>query len=387
MKIINFTDKNNIVETFQYKNQKIEVKTEAQHVQINISDNNIDIFNEVVREVLSIKDVLYTDIIIKSENCYWQYIKNMNNINFIYNKEWETIKEIMDIIIPYFDVNVNKINIFMNLDRDISSIVGINNKQIELFKVNNENIAIEYKNFKGVIQDRNEYEEYYDNAFNIKNKKNEHNHLISIYEEKIVTFNKEIDDMFNRIKKGIKHILMNNLSKDISEYTYEAFKILAMEQIITTEIPFDKITEFHSKNLLKEEVLIATFKNIANAPFEIEEITVTPKSFAVKMNETDITSEKIWNIFNTLKSLVSGEHINIKLNDETSITRMDGEIIICKKEITEEDIKKALWYSDERWGIPVIINDKVEIFESNVKIIGKITKKLEKIINKINEEN
>ncbi len=94
---------------------------------------------------------------------------------------------------------------------------------------------------------------------------------------------------------------MNNLSKDISEYTYEAFKILAMEQIITTEIPFDKITEFHSKNLLKEEVLIATFKNIANAPFEIEEITVTPKSFAVKMNEIDITSEKIWNIFNTLK--------------------------------------------------------------------------------------
>lgn len=217
MKIINFTDINNTTETFQYKNQKIEVKTEAQHVQINISDNNIDIFNEVVREVLSIKDVLYTDIIIKSENCYWQYIKNMNTINFIYNKEWETIKEIMDIIIPYFDVNVNKINIFMNLDKDISSIVGINNKQIELFKVNNENVAIEYKNFKGVIQDKNEYEEYYDNVFNIKNKKNEHNHLISIYEEKIVTFNKEIDDMFNRIKKGIKHILMNNLSEDISK--------------------------------------------------------------------------------------------------------------------------------------------------------------------------
>ena len=99
MKIINFTDKNNTTETFQYKNQKIEVKTEAQHVQINISDNNIDIFNDVVREVLSIKNVLYTDIIIKSENCYWQYIKNMNTINFIYNKEWETIKEIMDIII------------------------------------------------------------------------------------------------------------------------------------------------------------------------------------------------------------------------------------------------------------------------------------------------
>lgn len=217
MKIINFTDINNTTETFQYKNQKIEVKTEAQHVQINISDNNIDIFNEVVREVLSIKDVLYTDIIIKSENCYWQYIKNMNTINFIYNKEWETIKEIMDIIIPYFDVNVNKINIFMNLDKDISSIVGINNKQIELFKVNNENVAIEYKNFKGVIQDKNEYEEYYDNVFNIKNKKNEHNHLISIYEEKIVTFNKEIDDMFNRIKKGIKQILMNNLPKDISK--------------------------------------------------------------------------------------------------------------------------------------------------------------------------
>lgn len=217
MKIINFTDKNNIVETFQYKNQKIEVKTEAQHVQINISDNNIDIFNEVVREVLSIKDVLYTNIKIKSENCYWEYNKDMNNINFIYSKEWETIKEIMDIIIPYFDVNVNKINIFMNLDRDISSIVGINNKQIELFKVNNENIAIEYKNFKGVIQDRNEYEEYYDNAFNIKNKKKEYKHLISIYEEKIVTFNKEIDDMFNRIKKGIKQILMNNLPKDISK--------------------------------------------------------------------------------------------------------------------------------------------------------------------------
>lgn len=217
MKIINFTDKNNIVETFQYKNQKIEVKTEAQHVQINISDNNIDIFNEVVREVLSIKDVLYTNIKIKSENCYWEYNKDMNNINFIYSKEWETIKEIMDIIIPYFDVNVNKINIFMNLDRDISSIVGINNKQIELFKVNNENIAIEYKNFKGVIQDRNEYEEYYDNVFNIKNKKKEYKHLISIYEEKIVTFNKEIDDMFNRIKKGIKQILMNNLPKDISK--------------------------------------------------------------------------------------------------------------------------------------------------------------------------
>lgn len=217
MKIINFTDINNTTETFQYKNQKIEVKTEAQHVQINISDNNIDIFNEVVREVLSIKDVLYTDIKIKSENCYWEYIKNMNNINFIYNKEWETIKEIMDIIIPYFDVDVNKINIFMNLDRDISSIVGINNKQIELFKVNNENIAIEYKNFKGVIQDRNEYEEYYDNAFNIKNKKREYKHLISIYEEKIVTFNKEIDDMFNRIKKGIKQILMNNLPEDISK--------------------------------------------------------------------------------------------------------------------------------------------------------------------------
>lgn len=217
MKIINFTDKNNIVETFQYKNQKIEVKTEAQHVQINISDNNIDIFNEVVREVLSIKDVLYTNIKIKSENCYWEYNKDMNNINFIYSKEWETIKEIMDIIIPYFDVNVNKINIFMNLDRDISSIVGINNKQIELFKVNNENIAIEYKNFKGVIQDRNEYEEYYDNVFNIKNKKKEYKHLISIYEEKIVTFNKEIDDMFNRIKKGIKQILMNNLPKYISK--------------------------------------------------------------------------------------------------------------------------------------------------------------------------
>nr|DAS55403.1 MAG TPA: hypothetical protein [Caudoviricetes sp.] len=217
MKIINFTDINNTTETFQYKNQKIEVKTEAQHVQINISDNNIDIFNEVVREVLSIKDVLYTNIKIKSENCYWEYNKDMNNINFIYSKEWETIKEIMDIIIPYFDVNVNKINIFMNLDRDISSIVGINNKQIELFKVNNENIAIEYKNFKGVIQDRNEYEEYYDNVFNIKNKKKEYKHLISIYEEKIATFNKEIDDMFNRIKKGIKQILMNNLPKDISK--------------------------------------------------------------------------------------------------------------------------------------------------------------------------
>lgn len=217
MKIINFTDKNNIVETFQYKNQKIEVKTEAQHVQINISDNNIDIFNEVVREVLSIKDVLYTDIKIKSENCYWEYIKDMNTINFIYNKEWETLKEIMDIIIPYFNIDVNKINIFMNLDRDISSIVGINNKKITVFKTENENVAIYYKNLKGVIKDRNEYEEYYDNAFNIKNKKNEHNHLISIYEEKIVTFNKEIDDMFNRIKKGIKHILMNNLSKDISK--------------------------------------------------------------------------------------------------------------------------------------------------------------------------
>lgn len=162
---------------------------------------------------------------------------------------------------------------------------------------------------------------------------------------------------------------MNNLPEDISEYTYEDFKILAMEQIIKTEIPFDKITEFHSKNLLKEEVLIATFNNIANAPFNIEEITVTPKSFAVKMNETDITSEKIWNIFNTLKGLISGEHIHIKLNDETSITRMDGEIIIYKKEITEEDIKKALCYSDERWGIPVAINNKVKIFESNVKII------------------
>lgn len=381
-------NKNNTTETFQYKNQKIEVKTEAQHVQINISDNNIDIFNEVVHEVvLSIKDLLYTDIKIKSENCYWEYNKNMNNINFIYSKEWETIKEIMDIIIPYFDVNVNKINIFMNLDRDISAIVGINNKQITLFKANNENVAIDYKNFKGVIQDKNEYEEYYDNTFNIKNKKKEHKHLISIYEEKIVTFNKEIDDMFNRIKKGIKKILMNNLSKDISKYTYEDFKILSMEQIIKTGIPFDKITEFHSKNLLKEEVLITTFKSITNAPFNIEEITLTPNSFAVKMNEKDITSEKIWNIFNTLKSLVSGEHIHIKLNNETSITRMDGAIIICKKEITEEDIKKALWYSDERWGIPVTINDKVEIFESNVKIIGKITKKLEKIINEINAEN
>lgn len=387
MKIINFTDKNNATETFQYKNQKIDVKTEAQHVQINISDNNIDIFNEVVREVLSIKDVLYTDIIIKSENCYWEYIKDMNTINFIYNKEWETLKEIMDIIIPYFNIDVNKINIFMNLDKDISSIVGINNKQIELFKVNNENVTIEYKNFKGVIQDRNEYEEYYDNAFNIKNKKKEYKHLISIYEEKIVTFNEELDNMSDRIKKGIKHILMNNLPKDISKYTYEDFKILTMEQIIKTEIPFDKITEFHSKNLLKEEVLIATFKNIANAPFEIEEITVTPKSFAVKINEKNITAEKIWNIFNSLKSLVSGEHIHIKLNDETSITRMDGEIIICKKEITEEDIKKALWYSDERWGIPVIINDKVEIFESNIKIIGKISKKLEQIITDINEKN
>lgn len=381
-------NKNNTTETFQYKTQKIEVKTEAQHVQINISDNNIDIFNEVVHEVvLSIKDLLYTDIKIKSENCYWEYNKNMNNINFIYSKEWETIKEIMDIIIPYFDVNVNKINIFMNLDRDISAIVGINNKQITLFKANNENVAIDYKNFKGVIQDKNEYEEYYDNTFNIKNKKKEHKHLISIYEEKIVTFNKEIDDMFNRIKKGIKKILMNNLSKDISKYTYEDFKILSMEQIIKTGIPFDKITEFHSKNLLKEEVLITTFKSITNAPFNIEEITLTPNSFAVKMNEKDITSEKIWNIFNTLKSLVSGEHIHIKLNNETSITRMDGAIIICKKEITEEDIKKALWYSDERWGIPVTINDKVEIFESNVKIIGKITKKLEKIINEINAEN
>lgn len=381
-------NKNNTTETFQYKTQKIEVKTEAQHVQINISDNNIDIFNEVVHEVvLSIKDLLYTDIKIKSENCYWEYNKNMNNINFIYSKEWETIKEIMDIIIPYFDVNVNKINIFMNLDRDISAIVGINNKQITLFKANNENVAIDYKNFKGVIQDKNEYEEYYDNTFNIKNKKKEHKHLISIYEEKIVTFNKEIDDMFNRIKKGIKKILMNNLSKDISKYTYEDFKILSMEQIIKTGIPFDKITKFHSKNLLKEEVLITTFKSITNAPFNIEEITLTPNSFAVKMNEKDITSEKIWNIFNTLKSLVSGEHIHIKLNNETSITRMDGAIIICKKEITEEDIKKALWYSDERWGIPVTINDKVEIFESNVKIIGKITKKLEKIINEINAEN
>lgn len=323
MKIINFTDINNTTETFQYKNQKIEVKTEAQHVQINISGNNINIFNEAVFEaVLSIKEMLYTDIKIKSENCYWEYIKDMNTINFIYNKEWETLKEIMDIIIPYFNIDVNKINIFMNLDRDISATVGINNKEITVFKTDNENVAIYYKNLKGVIKDRNEYEEYYDNAFNIKNKKREYKHLISIYEEKIVTFNKEIDDMFNRIKKGIKHILINNLPEDISEYTYETFKILAMEQIITTEIPFDKITEFHSKNLLKEEVLIATFKNIANAPFEIEEITVTPKSFAVKMNETDITSEKIWNIFNTLKSLVSGEHINIKLNDETSITSM-----------------------------------------------------------------
>lgn len=387
MKKINL-NKKNTTETFQYKNQKIEVKTEAQHVQINISDNNIDIFNEVVHEVvLSIKDLLYTDIKIKSENCYWEYNKDMNNINFIYNKEWETIKEIMDIITPYFNINVNKINIFMNLDRDISATIGIDNKEITLFKANNENVTINYKNFKGVIQDKNEYEEYYDNTFNIKNKKKEHKHLISIYEEKIVTFNKEIDDMFNRIKKGIKKILMNNLPKDISKYTYNDFKILVMEQIIKTEIPFDKITEFHYKNLLKEEVLITTFKNIENAPFDIEEITLTPNSFAVKMNEKDITSEKIWDIFNTLKSLVSGEHIHIKLNNETSITRMDGAIIICKKEITEEDIKKALWYSDERWGIPVTINDKVEIFESNVKIIGKITKKLEKIINEINAEN
>lgn len=387
MQIINL-NKNNTTETFQYKNQKIEVKTEAQHVQINISDNNIDIFNEVVHEVvLSIKDLLYTDIKIKSENCYWEYNKDMNNINFIYNKEWETIKEIMDIITPYFNINVNKINIFMNLDRDISATIGIDNKEITLFKANNENVTINYKNFKGVIQDKNEYEEYYDNTFNIKNKKKEHKYLISIYEEKIVTFNKEINDMFNRIKKGIKNILINNLSEDISKYTYEDFKILSMEQIIKTEIPFDKITEFHYKNLLKEEVLITTFKNITDTPFDIEEITLTPNSFAVKINEKDITSEKIWNIFNTLKSLVSGEHIHIKLNDETSITRMDGEIIICKKEITGEDIKKALWYSDERWGIPVTINDKVEIFESNVKIIGKIPKKLEKIINKINEEN
>lgn len=387
MKKINL-NKKNTTETFQYKNQKIEVKTEAQHVQINISDNNIDIFNEVVHEVvLSIKDLLYTDIKIKSENCYWEYNKDMNNINFIYNKEWETIKEIMDIITPYFNINVNKINIFMNLDRDISATIGIDNKEITLFKANNENVTINYKNFKGVIQDKNEYEEYYDNTFNIKNKKKEHKYLISIYEEKIVTFNKEINDMFNRIKKGIKNILINNLSEDISKYTYEDFKILSMEQIIKTEIPFDKITEFHYKNLLKEEVLITTFKNITDTPFDIEEITLTPNSFAVKINEKDITSEKIWNIFNTLKSLVSGEHIHIKLNDETSITRMDGEIIICKKEITGEDIKKALWYSDERWGIPVTINDKVEIFESNVKIIGKIPKKLEKIINKINEEN
>lgn len=106
----------------------------------------------------------------------------------------------------------------MNLDRDISATVSIENKQITLFKANNENVAIDYKNFKGVIQDKNEYEEYYDNAFNIKiRKRKEYKHLISIYEEKIVTFNKEIDDMFNRIKKGIKQILMNNLPKDISK--------------------------------------------------------------------------------------------------------------------------------------------------------------------------
>ena len=179
---------------------------------------------------------------------------------------------------------------------------------------------------------------------------------LDLIEEK---YNKLLEDLANpEIVSNIKK--MTELSKEVSD----------IEKVVKSYKEY--------KNLLKEEVLITTFKNIANAPFDIEEITLTPNSFAVKMNEKEITSEKIWNIFNTLKSLVSGEHIHIKLNNETSITRMDGEIIICKKEITEEDIKKALWYSDERWGIPVIINDKVEIFESNVKIIGKIPKKLKK---------
>ena len=338
------------------KNKNITIKT------TDISEFNKAVIDNI--QLFSQKN----DFTIKSDNCYLEFNKHMNNINVICNIEPENITEILFFAKPYFDIDVNKINIYINLDRENNAKINIVDKKIILFHMNNDKISIKYNDFGDVIYDNTEYRNYSDKSFNIKNKGKIEN-LLNIYYEEPKILNRELNLLLSKITDGIRHILKENLPEKIDDYTYEDFIIANIISPIIKDIEFFKITKFHYDNILKEKVFRMRFEDIKKSPVKgIDNIITTPNSFAVQMKECkNITSEKIWEIFNTFKLYVSGEHLYINFNDDTSIVRMDGEIHIKLKKITEEDKQMALLNSDDVWGIPVVLNDKFIAFEGKIK--------------------
>ena len=338
------------------KNKNITIKT------TNISEFNKAVMNNI--QLFSQKN----DFTVKSDNCYLEFNKDMNNINVICNIEPENITEILSFTKPYFDINVNKINIYINLDREHNAKMNIVDKKIILFHMNNDKISIKYNDFGDVIYDNMEYRNYSDKSFNIKNKGKIEN-LLNIYHEEPKILNRELNLLMSKITDGIRHILTENLPDKLDNYTYEDFIIVNIISPVIKDIEFFKITKFHYDNILKEKVFKMRFEEIKKSPVKgIDNIVTTPNSFAIQMKECkNITSEKIWEIFNTFKLYVSGEHLYINFDEDTSIVRMDGEIHIKLKKITEEDKQLALLNSDDVWGIPVVLNDKFIAFEGRIK--------------------
>lgn len=334
---------------------------------ITIKTTDISEFNKAVMDNIQLFSQK-NDFTIKSDNCFLEFNKHMNNINVICNIEPENITEILSFTKPYFNIDVNKINIYINLDREDNAKMNIVDKKIILFHMNNDKISIEYKDFEGEICDSKEYRKYSDKSFNIKHK-GETENLITIYYEEPKILNRELNSLISKITDGIRHILKENLPEKIDDYTYNDFRIAKIISPIIKDIEFFKITKFHYDNILKEKVFKMRFEDIKKSPVKgIDNIVTTPNSFAVEMKECkNITSEKIWEIFNTFKLYVSGEHLYINFNEDTSIVRMDGEIHIKLKKITEEDKQLALLNSDDVWGIPVILNDKFIAFEGKIK--------------------
>lgn len=334
---------------------------------ITIKSTDISEFNKAVIDNIQLFSQK-NDFTVKSDNCYLEFNKHMNNINVICNIEPENITEILFFTKPYFDIDVNKINIYINLDREYNCKINIINKKIILFYMNNDKILIEYKDFEGEICDSKEYRKYSDKSFNIKNKGKTES-LINIYYEEPKILNRELNLLLSKIIDGIRHILEKNLPEKIDDYTYNNFRIAKIISPVIKDIEFFKITKFHYDNILKEQVFKMRFEDIKKSPVKgIDNIVTTPNSFAVEMKECkNITSEKIWEIFNTFKLYISGEHLYINFNEDTSIVRMDGEIHIKLKKITKDDKNLALLNSDEVWGIPVILNDKFIAFEGKIK--------------------
>lgn len=334
---------------------------------ITIKTTDISEFNKAVMDntqLFSQKN----DFTVKSDNCFLEFNKHMNNINVICNIEPENVTEVLSFTKPYFDIDVKKINIYINLDRENNAKMNIVDKKIILFHMNNDKILIKYNDFGDVIYDNTEYRNYSDKSFNITNKGKTEN-LLNIYHEKPKILNRELNLLLSKITDGIRHILKENLPEKIDDYTYEDFRIAAIISPVIKDIEFFKITKFHYDNILKEQVFRMKFEDIKKSPVKgIDNIVTTPNSFAVQMKECkNITSEKIWEIFNTFKLYVSGEHLYINFDEDTSIVRMDGEIHIQLKKITEEDKQLALLNSDDVWGIPVVLNDKFIAFEGKIK--------------------